>query len=57
VAQAGKRPTPDSLHDIEREHITRILDREGWNITRSAKVLGIDRVTLYSKIKKYNLSR
>jgi DNA-binding NtrC family response regulator len=47
----------DKLSDVERAHIIRILDRNGWNITRSAATLGIDRVTLYNKIKKYGLRR
>ena len=28
-----------------------------WNITRSAKALKVDRVTLYNKIKKFNLKQ
>jgi DNA-binding NtrC family response regulator len=47
----------DSLQDMERAHIVRILERLDWNITRSADVLGIDRVTLYNKIRKYGLRR
>lgn len=46
-----------SLEDMEREHIRRILLENRWNIIRSAKVLGIDRVTLYNKIKKYRMKR
>jgi len=50
-------PAGDSLTDIERAHVARILERTGWNISRSAGILGIDRATLYSKIKKYGLRR
>jgi DNA-binding NtrC family response regulator len=46
-----------SLGDMEREHILRILVENRWNIIRSAQVLGIDRVTLYNKIKKYELKK
>jgi transcriptional regulator with PAS, ATPase and Fis domain len=46
-----------SLGDIEKEHILRILVENRWNIIRSAQVLGIDRVTLYNKIKKYELKK
>jgi len=46
-----------SLEEMEREHIRRILLENRWNIHRSAKVLGIDRVTLYNKIKKYRMKR
>jgi DNA-binding NtrC family response regulator len=47
----------DSLMDVERIHIGNILKRTGWNITRAAEVLKIDRATLYNKIKKYDLRR
>ncbi|MGB9627497.1 MAG: sigma-54-dependent transcriptional regulator [Thermodesulfobacteriota bacterium] len=46
-----------SLEELERLHIQRILDQTNWNITRAADILKIDRVTLYNKIKKYNLQR
>ena len=47
----------DSLEDIEKVHIQRILEQSDWNISRSAETLKIDRVTLYNKIKKYGLQR
>ena len=54
----GRHPEPgDSLSDVERAHVSRMLERTGWNITRAAEILGIDRVTLYNKIKKYELRR
>jgi len=46
-----------SLSEMEKEHICRVLHANRWNIIRSAKVLGIDRVTLYNKIRKYELKR
>jgi DNA-binding NtrC family response regulator len=50
-------PTGDSLEEIEKAHIQRILEQCDWNISRSAETLHIDRVTLYNKIKKYGLQR
>jgi DNA-binding NtrC family response regulator len=44
-----------SLEDLEKKYILQVLNRYDWNITRSAKVIKVDRVTLYNKIKKYNL--
>ena len=44
---------PKSLEDIEKAHILRVLEQCGWNQTRAAEVLGIDRVTLHHKIKRY----
>ena len=45
----------ESLDDLERNHISQILDKYGWNISRAAKALKVDRVTLYNKISKYGL--
>jgi DNA-binding NtrC family response regulator len=45
------------LEDVERRHIEQILHETGWNISRSANILDIDRVTLYHKIEKYGLKR
>ncbi|RCK77570.1 MAG: Response regulator of zinc sigma-54-dependent two-component system [Ignavibacteriae bacterium] len=49
------KPLSDSLEEIERAHILKILNQCDWNITRSAEILGIDRATLYNKINKYKL--
>lgn len=45
----------ESLEDLEKTHILGILQKYEWNISRSSKALGVDRVTLYNKIKKYDL--
>lgn len=50
-------PGGNSLADIEKAHINEILNLNSWNISRSAEILKIDRVTLYNKIKKYNLKK
>ena len=44
-----------SLETIECRHIIRVLEEFAWNQTQAAKALGIDRVTLYHKIRRYNL--
>jgi len=49
--------TPKTLDDIEKAHILRTLEACGWNQTRAAEVLDIDRVTLHHKLKKYGWSR
>lgn len=48
---------PKTLEDSEKIHITKILEENQWNISKSAKELGIDRVTLYNKIKKYDIEK
>ena len=47
--------TFESLDDLEKNHISQILSKYSWNISVSAKALKVDRVTLYNKIKKYDL--
>jgi transcriptional regulator with PAS, ATPase and Fis domain len=45
----------ESLDDLEKSHILQILNKYSWNISRAAKALKVDRVTLYHKISKYDL--
>ena len=44
-----------SLAELEREYIVRVLDDEGGNKTRTALRLGLDRKTLYRKLKQYGI--
>jgi transcriptional regulator with PAS, ATPase and Fis domain len=49
--------TVESLEELEKKHIEQILDKYGWNVSRSARALSVDRVTLYNKIRRYNLKQ
>ncbi len=44
-----------SLKDLEREYIGMVLERTGGNKNKAASILGIDRRTLYRKLKEYGL--
>jgi DNA-binding NtrC family response regulator len=46
-----------TLLQVERQHIERVLRREGNNIERTARRLGISRTTLYEKIKAFQIPR
>lgn len=46
-----------SLSAMEKKYIHRILNENSWNITKTAQILEIDRVTLYNKISKYGLRK
>jgi len=46
-----------SLDDVEKHHISRVLAETGGNISQAARTLGIDRATLYNKMRKYQLRK
>src|SRR5665648_145136 len=46
----------NSLIDIEKEVIFKVLKEVKGNITKAFRALGIDRSTLYRKIKKFKIS-
>ena len=50
-------PSDSSLKGVERGHIVRILEDNQWNISKSAEMLGIDRSTLYNKIRRYDIRK
>ena len=50
--ESGNLPT---LVEREADYIRYVLERSGQNRTRAAKVLGIDRVSLWRKLKKYGM--
>ena len=56
-AVSGQADDPMSLADMEKLLISATLRQTGRNITESAAILGIDRSTLYEKIKKYAIPR
>lgn len=45
------------LDEIQREQIIKTLKDTGWNQSRAARILGIDRKTLSSRINDYGLTR
>jgi two-component system response regulator HydG len=44
-----------SLEKAERELIARALQETNWQKTRTARLLGISRATLYAKVKQHNI--
>jgi DNA-binding NtrC family response regulator len=57
VTGAPVRSAPGSLAAVERAHVLAVLESTGWNITHAARILEVDRVTLYNKIRRYGLQR
>lgn len=54
VLRPGDEPLP-SLEDQERRYILQVLEHTGGNRTQAAQILGIDRVSLWRKLKRYGL--
>jgi len=43
-----------TIEAVERNHIINVLEETKGNISKAADILGIRRMTLYNKLKKYN---
>jgi DNA-binding NtrC family response regulator len=50
-------PPGRTLREVERAHLESVLNETQWNVSKSAEILGIDRSTLYDKIKRYDLRK
>ena len=53
TSSSGDRPKDDSLAEVERCHIHKVLAAEGGSKAQAARSLGIDVKTLYNKLRDY----
>jgi DNA-binding NtrC family response regulator len=44
-----------TLRDLEREYILRVIESTHGNKSEAAKILGVDRTTLYRKLEEYKV--
>lgn len=44
-----------ALRDLEKQFIVKTLNDNNWNKAKASQTLGIDRKTLYKKIREYNI--
>jgi DNA-binding NtrC family response regulator len=60
IADGGNRTRSvggRSLAMVEREHIRAVLEETEWNISEAARILEVDRGTVYNKIRAFGLER
>jgi transcriptional regulator of acetoin/glycerol metabolism len=57
AGKAWTMPAGMTLQEMEKVLIVGTLQRTNGNIKESASILGIDRSTLYEKIKRYEIPR
>ena len=46
-----------SIRALESQLVAKVLEDTDWNISRAASILGINRTTLYNKIRAYELGQ
>ncbi len=54
-AADGQSQEKLSLEEMEKDYILRVLEAAGGNQSRASQILGIDRKTLYLKLRKYGM--
>ena len=55
LAQAAPAPPTLNLEERERHAIVQALEATGWNKQAAARLLGLHRPTLYSKMRKHGI--
>jgi transcriptional regulator with PAS, ATPase and Fis domain len=54
-ASAVATPSPHDLGAMERQKIESVLRQTGWNKSKSAKLLGVTRMQLYVRLRRYGI--
>jgi DNA-binding NtrC family response regulator len=57
LQQYSNRTLREFKEEMERDFIVLRLEEHGWNISRAAASLGIERTNLHKKLKAYNIQR
>jgi two-component system response regulator HydG len=57
VTAAPPRRLRGSLEEVERAYVEATLEECGWNVSHAARVLDVDRATIYGKMRRWNLKR
>jgi hypothetical protein len=46
-----------SLAEVEHRHLERMLDAARWNVSHVARLMGVDRATVYNMMRRFRLRR
>jgi DNA-binding NtrC family response regulator len=57
AAEGSALPPGLTLQEVEKRYVAETLSRLSGNVKAAAESLGIDRSTLYEKIKRYEIAR
>jgi two-component system, NtrC family, nitrogen regulation response regulator NtrX len=57
ISQYGNLTLRELREAVERDYILRKLEDTGWNVTRTAEILGIERTNLHKKLKQLGLRK
>ena len=60
LAKVGAEPgarNPAKFEDMEVDRVAQTLEKTDWNISKSAKLLGLSRDMLRYRIEKYRFAR
>ena len=57
IAQVVTASQDLSMQAMEKQHMVNVLNHTRWNISAAAKVLEIDRATIYKKMKRFGIKR
>ena len=56
-ASGARMTLRDYRNHVEREYILQTLDEVGWNISKAATLLGVERTNLHKKMRTYGIRR
>lgn len=57
VTQKNSKSITKPFHSLEAEFIRKVLEKNNWNIRKSALELGIHRTTLWRKMQKFGIKK
>jgi len=50
----SKPPSSDRL-EMKRQQLLKALDQTGWNQSEAANILGVSRVTVWNRMKRFGI--